>query len=282
MVQVDVFWSYGLGAGFALAAARQLAVAPRAQKLLDNPYFSRVLLYLALLFGPSGMILLWQFPDWETMQVARQLTDLPTWLGVGFAVTNITQGILGFYLCRALIQRGKTYQAFWHLLLAYFGMLFILVHGWDGTGYQRFLSADHQVFAQWHWGLALQWLVSPVALTLYAMGCVLLPVLFKWMVDWLSAGRELSVAQLPVRDGVPSGVATIATLLALVFGLVLGSAIVISAAVHAFGWALGAVFGVAWLLFLGLPQWGVARWFYRQLLWLPAPQVEARGQLAKA
>ena len=43
---------------------------------------------------------------------------------------------------------------------------------------------------------------------------------------------------------------------------------------------LFAVFGV--LLFLGVPQWGVARWFYRQLLWLPAPQVEARGQLAKA
>ncbi|MCJ8170261.1 hypothetical protein [Atopomonas sediminilitoris] len=282
MVQVDVFWSYGLGAGFALAAARQLAAAPAGEKLLDNPFFSRTLLYLALLFGPSGMILLWQFPDWETMQVARQLTDLPTWLGVGFAVTNITQGILGFYLCRALIRQGRSYQAFWHLLLAYFGMLFILVHGWDGLGYQRFLSADHQVFAQWHWGLALEWFFSPVALTLYAMGAILLPVLFIWMVTWLAKGRAQAGATLPNRAGEPNNLLTVVTLLALVFGLVLGSAIVVSVAVHWLGWALGALFGVAWLALLGLPQAGPARWFYRRLLWLPAPRAVVSERLATA
>ena len=64
MVQVDVFWSYGLGSSFALAAGKQLAAERAAKKgLLDSPYFSKTLLFLSTLFAPSGAWLLWSFPS---------------------------------------------------------------------------------------------------------------------------------------------------------------------------------------------------------------------------
>ena len=57
MVQVDVFWSYGLGSSFALAASKQLAAERAAKKgLLDSPYFSKTLLFLSIVFAPSGCV----------------------------------------------------------------------------------------------------------------------------------------------------------------------------------------------------------------------------------
>ena len=107
MVQVDVFWSYGLGATFAAASSRQLLarrraataaeaapvaepqVGPPAHSRWRDPYLLRTLLFLALIFGPSGVYLVWAFPSWETMHVGTK--DMPAWLVTLFAVTNITQ-----------------------------------------------------------------------------------------------------------------------------------------------------------------------------------------------
>ena len=66
MVQVDVFWSYGLGATFALAASKQL-VARRREVVEDrrwtDPYLLKTLLFLALVFVPSGVYLDLGVPD---------------------------------------------------------------------------------------------------------------------------------------------------------------------------------------------------------------------------
>src|SRR3954464_173517 len=70
MVQVDVFWSYGLGASMGLAAGRQLVSGPR--DLMSNPFFLKTVLFAALVFAPSGAYLLWAFPDWETMQAGSR------------------------------------------------------------------------------------------------------------------------------------------------------------------------------------------------------------------
>ena len=241
MVQVDVFWSYGIGASMALAAGRQLkarreqaAAAPPADRLPGdpedpgslwrNPFFLKTILYAALLFGPSGAYLLWSFPDWETMQAGTR--DLPAWLVVCFAVTNVTQAMVA----------GRRYAAVLQVPLAYLGMFFILVHGWDGEGWRRFFSPDAAHFRAWDGDWA-RWLTSDVALTLAAMGVVLLPVLFAALVRWQRQGYALAAAGEP-RPGA-------AAIVTLHLGLVFGAALSLAVAAHALIANLGAVPGAA-------------------------------------
>ncbi|MBF6176582.1 hypothetical protein [Nocardia blacklockiae] len=100
-----------------------------------------------MLFAPSGVYLLWAYPEWETMQVADGHSSQPAWLVTVFVITNVTQGVLGYRVGQLLISSGHRYVAFLRAGVAYFAMFFILVHVWDGRGYQRFLSADRDVFA---------------------------------------------------------------------------------------------------------------------------------------
>jgi hypothetical protein len=282
MVQVDVFWSYGIGSGFALAAARQLgarrtepaaADGPRGMQapggFWTNPYLLAATLYLALLFAPSGIWLLWGFPDWETMQAAQDHASLPAWLVACFAVTNISQGVLGFWVTERLILRGRRYLAFLSMVFGYFGMFFILVHGWDGRGYQRFFSADRGVFEAWPanpsateaLGRAGDWVASPVALTLAGMGVFIVPALLVPMVSWLRSGHRGTPAE---GARVPGGAALTVSVLAAIFGLGLGGAVLASVLVHLLGWGLGALAAVAlgWLLLR--PGWPGHR-LYRTL-----------------
>jgi hypothetical protein len=68
MVQVDVFWTYALGASFAASAGRQLKEeAGDGKPTFQSYYFVRTLLFLSILFVPSGVCLLWVVPGWETM-----------------------------------------------------------------------------------------------------------------------------------------------------------------------------------------------------------------------
>ncbi|MDH5671350.1 MAG: hypothetical protein OEZ06_04325 [Myxococcales bacterium] len=261
MVQVDVFWSYGIGAGFAYAAQKQLADKPPTREnggLLANPYFARNLLYLACFFGPSGIYLLWQFTSWETMHALDK--TMPAWLVTTFAITNVTQGLLGFWVTYRLAQARRRYLAFLQPLIGYFMMFFVLVHGWDGKGYQRFFSQSREEFLAWTPASVVDWLVSPVALTLLAMGVVLIPVMVGWMARWLVEGQRLLRAErieatMQAGEGerrsrsVPSRrystVQLAAIMLTLIFGVVLGTAILASVLVHQLGWALGLIaFGV--------------------------------------
>lgn len=265
MVQVDVFWSYGLGSSFALAASKQLAAERAADKrLLDSPYFAKTLLFLALLFGPSGAWLLWSFPSWETMHAGSR--ELPGWLVAAFAATNVSQGALGFAVVYLLVVRKRLWAAWLHWYFAYVAMFFILVHGWDGRGYQRFFSPTRSDFVAWgtragspawHGGWTA-WLISPVALTLYGMGVVLVPTILWTMSRWITQGDppQARRAQLPI--------ALVALL--VVLGASLGSAIAASLCIHALGWIAGTlVFAVA-LWAIALRPRGLFRPLLRALL----------------
>lgn len=184
MVQVDVFWSYGLGSGLALAAGRQLE---KKEEPWLNPYFLGTLLWIALFFAPSGLYLLWNFPYWETMFLARSHDDIPAWLVVLFAVTNVTQGVLGYYAVWRLLRAGRRTLAKLQPVWSHAAMLFILVFGWDGSGFKRFTYAG--TGDDWRAGVALPWtrfFSSPVFSALLGMGAVLVPTYFYLVRRWLA------------------------------------------------------------------------------------------------
>lgn len=257
MVQVDVFWSYGLGSSFALAASKQLAAERAAKKgLLDSPYFAKTLLFLSALFAPSGAWLLWSFPSWETMHAGAR-DSLPGWLVAAFAATNVTQGALGFAIVYLLVAKKKLWAAWLHWFFAYFAMFFILVHGWDGRGYQRFFSFTRADFLAWH-GDWTAWLTSPVACTLYLMGVVLVPVILATMARWITENDAPGARrkQLPIA----------LVCLFVVLGASLGSAIAASLCIHALGWIAGTlVFAIA-LYVVALRRGGLYRALARSVL----------------
>lgn len=176
MVQVDVFWSYGLSAGLALAGAKELRAAPTwwyTKAFIFN------LLWISCIFAPSGLYLLWNFPGWETMFVAARHTDIPAWLVTVFAITNVTQGLLGFYLTARFLKRNKTRAAIAQAIWAHVAMLLILVFGWDGSGYKRFLYAG--TGEEWHQGVSYDWTAffsSPVFFTLLGLGVIFIPTYY--------------------------------------------------------------------------------------------------------
>ncbi len=274
MVQVDVFWSYGIGAGFAFAAKKQLQkFEPEKTEggWFANPYFTKNLMYLATLFGPSGLYLVWQHTNWETMQAGDK--TMPGWLVALFAITNVTQGVLGFWATYKLIKARRDYLAFLQSLLGYFGMFIILVHGWDGRGYQRFFSEDRATFESWTPAHITTWLTSSVAITLGAMGLVLIPVLTSMMLSWASEGYR--VAGIP-RSEQSSSVEYTSLMLTVIFGAVLGSAIVASLLMHQLGTLVGlAVFAAVAALGIVGPK-GILPWFFRRL------DVDARAARSSA
>jgi hypothetical protein len=192
MVQVDVVWAYAFGAGFAACAARQIE---KQEKPFNNKWYTFNLLFLSILFAPSGIYLLWQFVQWETMQVAHTFSDLPAWLVCGFAVTNITQGILGYWVTYKLIKKKNYYGAHVNWMWAWILFWFILVCGWDCTGYQRFLydaSVNNGVL--WEpgklMGITFFW-KSHVWWTLVGMAVFFAPMLIHGSVNFIREGAKM-------------------------------------------------------------------------------------------
>jgi hypothetical protein len=212
------------------------------------------LLFLSTCFAPSGICLLWAFCSWETMHVFTWET-LPAWLVTIFAVTNVTQGILGYWVTYKCFQKNKPYLGALQPFFGYFLMFFILVHGWNGTGYQRFFSFTRDNFDKWNNAPALtnisNWLVSPVALTLYAMGVVLIPWLVIVAAKWMREGYD--IAEPKIEDSKRYSMPKIAAgLLFYIFGFGLGLDIIASLIIHGLGWIGGvpAFLVVAYVIFL--------------------------------
>jgi len=101
--------------------------------------------------------------------------EMPHWLVALFAATNVTQGLLGFAVTRWLLARNHPFAAYLQWVLGYTAMFFILVHGWDGSGYQRFFSPTSADLPGWTWNTALRWLNCPVAHTLEVEGLFIVP-----------------------------------------------------------------------------------------------------------
>jgi hypothetical protein len=182
MVQVDVFWSYGLASGLTLAAGRQVQ---EERTPFANRYFAAIVVWIAALFAPSGMYLLWVFPSWETMFVASSHDSLPGWLVALFAATNVTQGILGYYVTWRCLRAGRRGAAWAQTIWSHAAMYFILIYGWDGTGFSRFTYTG--TAAEFAAGIARPWqdfIGSPVFMTLLGMGVILVPTYVALCVRW--------------------------------------------------------------------------------------------------
>ncbi len=239
MVQVDIFWSFAFGAGFAASAVKQL-------EKIGNPFESRAyvkcLTWLALFFVPSGTFLLWAFPRWETMQVGTYET-IPAWLVALFAITNITQGMIGFWLVSKFVREKKYYLANLMSGLAWFVFWFILVHGWDGTGFKRcfYCATDWSgniipwVHESFLWYAPLKWVFSPVAVSLMVMGLIMMPFLIKWMLELEVEGRSMA------RDDGEGSIKPVPLAALFRVGVVdaLLAAIAASIVIHLLGWILG-------------------------------------------
>ncbi|CBL44566.1 hypothetical protein HDN1F_09830 [gamma proteobacterium HdN1] len=211
MVQVDVFWAYGWGASLAVAGGKMLLAE---KKPFESEFFVKTLLFLSLFWAPTGMLLLIRHPSWETMQVAENFSSMSEWLILAFGLTNITQGIVGFWVGLKLLEKGHHYLAHLNWLLGYFGMFFILLYGWDGLGYDRFLYDRDMLPGSPAWTAgagtggtvmgALSSLVtlltSGVAITLYIDGLWLIPPFALLVCSWFRRnGSELSYVSMVLK-----------------------------------------------------------------------------------
>jgi hypothetical protein len=245
MVQVDVFWAYGWGASLAVACGRQLALR---EKPFETMQWANSILFLALFWAPTGLLLLLRHPSWETMQAADTFTELPIWLVLAFGISNVTQGLLGFWVGQRLMRDGHIHAAQLNWLAGYFGMFFILLYGWDGLGYDRFLydrdllpgspawtpgagTADGVAEALLRFALTL---VNPageatVMATLLTDAVWLVPPFFFLFARWLR--RDAAVAGVPA----PSFTSILFSYLAGVFVIGFGCAALAALCVGALG-----------------------------------------------
>ncbi|KAF9956364.1 hypothetical protein BGZ70_009931 [Mortierella alpina] len=94
MIEVDVFWSFSFGALFAACSAGSLK---NQDQFWSTPSFVYSLLFLSLIFAPSGLYLLWDNPGWESMFVLGDKNEIHAILPTVFAFTNVLLGIIGYY-----------------------------------------------------------------------------------------------------------------------------------------------------------------------------------------
>jgi hypothetical protein len=197
MVQVDVFWAYGIGSTMAAAAAKKLE---NEKEPLATSFYAKALVVLSCIWAPTGMLLLLRHPSWETMQAADTLQSIPIWLIVAFGISNVTQGILGFWVTSELIRRKKYYLSHLNWIVGYFGMFFILLYGWDGFGYDRFLY-DRDMFGGEAWkpgagyqgiGSIASMFTTTVAMTLYIDGIFLVPAILYYFSKWTAESVEIA------------------------------------------------------------------------------------------
>ena len=133
MIQVDVFWSFAMGASFAAMAGESLK---KTDSMFVNKYFVYTVAFLSMIFAPSGVYLLWHYPGWETMFfLDRNLHGIWPCL---FANTNVSLGVLGFCICYKLIKDGNDLAVHKYWTTAYTCMFAILTFGYD-----RFLYAGN-------------------------------------------------------------------------------------------------------------------------------------------
>lgn len=258
MVQVDIIWGYAFGATFAAGAARQLQ---KEAKPFQNRYYTHLLHYLAIFFAPSGLYLLWQFPHWETMQVAWRHSDLPAWLVVLFAITNVTQGMVGWYVGYRLIRKKNFYGAHLNWIISWVLFWSLLVMGWDTTGWQRFLyDATKNDMVPWAPGMHMGFgfFLSNVWFTLVVMGALFFPMIYPPIARWIRNGAQQDQAMISDKVRIPSVPYLMTLLLVGTFGLTLALAIVSGLIVFLFRDLTGSVL-LGYLI--GLPVFWIAAYF---------------------
>ncbi|MEM0202812.1 MAG: hypothetical protein QXO16_01060 [Archaeoglobaceae archaeon] len=191
MLQVDVFWVYGIGAMFATAVAKQLK---NSKSMLETKYFSALLIYLSLIFVPEAIWLTWSFPHWETMHVYSSLAEIPTPVVVSFITLDFLIAMIGFWVAYRLIIAGREYLAHVQWFIGYLAFFFVLTNGWDCLAWQRF-SWDPTITSEpWAPGktMLLDFAKSNVAMTLYAMAVPTVAPLLLGGYIWLRNDNKLA------------------------------------------------------------------------------------------
>ncbi|MFE9404909.1 hypothetical protein ACFYNY_24690 [Streptomyces sp. NPDC006530] len=259
MVEVDAFWAYAIGAGCALSTAEQLQppVPPDRQRAVRDRQLAATLLFMGLLFAPMGIWLAVRFPGWETMYLIR---GLPPW-GMGLFNAGITLcAVLGHLCTHRLLVNDRTWAAVLQLLMAYTGVFFVLIHGWDGTGLHRFLApapqAEYSKAPLPSWAELAIWLRSPVPPTLLAMGLVLVPSLLWLNTRSYTQGlRRLAPVTPPRR--LP-GLLAVSRILLVILGPCPALALAAGLAITEWGVVLGGVLWAACAAVLLRPQGALA------------------------
>jgi len=131
MIQVDVFWSFAMGASLATLAGERLK---KEDSLIVNRYFVFIVCYLSMIFSPSGIYLLWQHTGWETMFFFG-FDDLHGLFPCLFACTNVLLGVFGFVLCALLVRRNKETTAHACWTTSYTCMFSVLTFGYERSLY---------------------------------------------------------------------------------------------------------------------------------------------------
>ncbi len=148
MVEVDVFWTFGIGALFATAAYKEIRKErEEGKKWYETKSFLYNLLFHSVLFVPSGVYLLWANTGWETMYMLNK--NMPAIIPCLFAMTNILFAILGYRVAYGFVVSGKMKLANLTWMFGWGMMLFILLVGW-----KRFLYAG--TFTDWN-GEVINW-----------------------------------------------------------------------------------------------------------------------------
>ncbi|MCF2525911.1 hypothetical protein [Yinghuangia soli] len=260
-IQAVLFFSYAMGATFALAAARQLQswerrplpdadahpeLAQRARALTANPHFVATVLFAAVLVAPPGLFLLWQNPSWGTMHVVARHEDLWAGFVAVYAGGVVVAAMLGFWISRALALVGAGYWAFLQAVAAYFLMFGTLVHGWDGCGYRRVLSPTRNGFQTWPDDKLVnnisEFATSGTFLALVFLAGPVVMVMLMTEISWLLEGWRLPGAdeERKVRRVFAVGIAALG-----VHVMPFAGAVYASLLVHGTGWWIGlAVFAV--------------------------------------
>jgi hypothetical protein len=181
MIEVDIFWSFGIGSMIAAAASVHLA---SESSPLVNKYFIYNLLVLSCIFAPSGVYLLWGFPGWETMFVFDR--NLHAIFPCLFAFTNVFNGVAGFLATYYAIKSKRDW-----MMMALVSWPYVCMFGILGLGYARFLYPG--TIEEWRRGVQypyLSWFRSEVFFTLIVMGFFLLPPLWYPIFAWSSQHFE--------------------------------------------------------------------------------------------
>jgi hypothetical protein len=83
---------------------------------------------------------------------------------------------LGFWVTYQFIRKGNPKAAAWQTIWSHLAMLFVLIVGWDGTGYKRFFYAGNGT--EWHSGVTYPisaFFSAEIFYTLLGMGVFLVP-----------------------------------------------------------------------------------------------------------
>ncbi len=174
------------------------------------------------------------------MQVWNSYNDIPPILVLIFSITNVLDGVIAYYVCYKFIKKDNYYYAGLQVILGYFIMFFILAHGWDGTGYDRFFY-DRAMNNDVAWtagaGDVFAFVTSSVCITLVIMGILILPPMLYFTIKWLREGA-LKDDSIP-NDKVKSPMILMILLLVSVLGIALGLAVGATIVCKFFTWITG-------------------------------------------